>query len=113
METAYHLRCGGVQVWRLAPPHSEITCRKLSKFNVLTIYVVLGIIVLEHLFDYATRGHGIMIHSEMEVINKIRNSKDPERALQIATEIILDHLKKKESSQSQSSFLPQEFCEAI
>ena len=51
-----------------------------------------------------------MVHSEMEVINKIRNSKDPERALQIATEIILDHLKQLESSQSQSTFLLQEPC---
>ena len=75
--------------------------------------MVLGIIVLEHLFDYATRGHGIMIHSEMEVINKIRNSKDPERALQIAMGIILDHLKQRESSQSQPTFRLQELCEAI
>ena len=43
-----------------------------------------------------------MIHSELEVINKIRESKDPERALQIATEIILDYLMQRESSQSRS-----------
>ena len=51
-----------------------------------------------------------MVHSEMEVINKIRNSRDPERALQIATDIILDHLKQRESSQSQSAVPLQEPC---
>ena len=53
-----------------------------------------------------------MLHSEMEVINKIRNSSDPERAMQIATEIILNHLKQIESSQSQSAALLQELCAA-
>lgn len=53
-----------------------------------------------------------MLHSEMEVINKIRNSSDPERAMQIATEIILNHLKQKESSQSRSAVLLQELCAA-
>ena len=53
-----------------------------------------------------------MVHSEMDVINKIRNSKDPERALQIATDIILDHLMKLESSRSQSTFPLQEPCAA-
>ena len=43
-----------------------------------------------------------MVHSEIDVINKIRGSKDPERAMQIATEIILDYLMQRESSQSQS-----------
>ena len=43
-----------------------------------------------------------MIHSEIDVINKIRASKDPDRAMQIATEIILDYLEKRESSQLQS-----------
>lgn len=51
-----------------------------------------------------------MVDSEMEVINKIRNSSDPERAMQIATEIILDYLAKKESDQLRSISLPQEFC---
>lgn len=54
-----------------------------------------------------------MLHSEMEVLNKIRNSKDPERAMQIATDIILDYLKQKESSQSRLADLPQEPCAAI
>lgn len=51
-----------------------------------------------------------MLHSEMVVLKKIRESKDPERALQIATEIILDYLKQRESSQSQSAVLPLELC---
>lgn len=49
-----------------------------------------------------------MVHSEVVVLNKIRDSKDPERALQIATDIILDYLKQRESSQSRSAVLPQE-----
>ena len=53
-----------------------------------------------------------MVHSKIEVINKIRESQDPERAMQIATEIILDYLKQRESSQSQSAVLPLELCAA-
>ena len=53
-----------------------------------------------------------MVHNELDVINKIRNSRDPERAIEIATEIILDYLKQKESSQSQSAALPQVPCAA-
>lgn len=49
-----------------------------------------------------------MIHSEIDVINKIRNSKDPGRAMEIATAIILDYLMQRESSQSQSAALPPE-----
>ena len=44
-----------------------------------------------------------MVHNEIDVINKIRERKDPERAMQIATEIILDYLMQRESSQSQSA----------
>lgn len=53
-----------------------------------------------------------MLHSEMIVLAKIRESKDPERAIQIATDVILDYLKQKESSQSQSAALLQELCAA-
>ena len=53
-----------------------------------------------------------MLHSEMDVLNKIRNSSDPERAMQIATEVILSHLIQIESSQSQSASLMQEACAA-
>ena len=49
-----------------------------------------------------------MVHSEIDVINKIRESKDPDRAMQIATEIIIDYLMQRESSQSQSAVLPPE-----
>jgi hypothetical protein len=49
-----------------------------------------------------------MVHSEIDVINKIRDSKDPERAMQIATEIILDYLMQRESSQSRLAALPPE-----
>ena len=49
-----------------------------------------------------------MVHSEIDVINKIRDSKDPERAMQIAAEIILDYLMQRESSQSQSAALQPE-----
>ena len=44
-----------------------------------------------------------MAYSENDVINKIRESRDPDRAMQIATEIILDYLMQRESSQSQSA----------
>ena len=53
-----------------------------------------------------------MLHSEMVVVRKIRESKDPERAIQIATNVILDYLKQRESSQSQSADLPLELCAA-
>ena len=41
-----------------------------------------------------------MVHSEIDVINKIRESKDPDRAMQIAIKVILEHLTKKESFQA-------------
>lgn len=82
-------------------------------FMVLTIAKKLGIILnIERLFEYAAREAGIMVHSEMEVIQKIRNSKNPERAMQVATDIILSHLKRLESSQSRSAALPQGPCAA-
>lgn len=51
-----------------------------------------------------------MVHSEIDVINKIRESKDPEQAMQIATGIILDYLMQRESSQLQSADLELESC---
>ena len=52
-----------------------------------------------------------MIHSETEVINKIRESKDPEMAMQIATEIIIDYLMQRESSRLQPAGpLPEPFA---
>ena len=59
------------------------------------------------------KGSGTMAHNENDVINKIRESKDPERAMQIATEIILDYLMQRESSQLQSAVPLPEPCEAI
>ena len=76
----------------------------------MTVFEILFIIGLERLFEYAAREAVIMVHSEMEVINKIRNSSDPERAIQVATEIILDYLKQREFFQSRSAALPQEPC---
>ena len=49
-----------------------------------------------------------MNENEIKLINKIRNSNDPERALQIATDIILAYLAQKESGQSESAALLQE-----
>ena len=51
-----------------------------------------------------------MIHSEMDVLTKIRNCSDPDLAMQIATDIILSHLAQKESSLLQSAALQQELC---
>jgi hypothetical protein len=49
-----------------------------------------------------------MTKNEQELIDIIRTSKDPELAMQIATEIILNHLVQREYSQSQSAALPPE-----
>ena len=54
-----------------------------------------------------------MLNNEIDVINKIRGSKDPDRAMQVATEIILDYLMQRESSQLQSAVPLPESCEAI
>ena len=51
-----------------------------------------------------------MNENEIKIINKIRNSNDPELALQIATDVILAYLIQKESAQSQSAALLQEAC---
>ena len=52
-----------------------------------------------------------MVHSEIDVINKIRESKDPDRAMQIATEVILDYLMQRESSQSRLAVpLPESYA---
>ena len=59
------------------------------------------------------KGSGKMAHNENDVINKIRESRDPDRAMQIATEIILDYLKQRESSQLQSAVPLPEPCAAI
>jgi hypothetical protein len=48
-----------------------------------------------------------MNENEIKLINKIRNSNDPERALEIATDIILAYLAQKESDQSQPAALLQ------
>ena len=53
-------------------------------------------------------GRAFMNENEIKLINKIRNSNDPERALQIATDIILAYLAQKESGQSKSAALLQE-----
>jgi hypothetical protein len=54
-----------------------------------------------------------MAYNENDVINKIRESRDPDKAMQIATEIILDYLMQKESSQLQSAVPLLESCAAI
>jgi hypothetical protein len=52
-----------------------------------------------------------MTENEVKLIEMIRNSKDPDRALQLATEIILDYLAQRESSQSQSvAPLPESYA---
>ena len=51
-----------------------------------------------------------MVHSEIDVINKIRESKDPDRAMQITIKVILDYLMRRESSPAQSADQPPEPC---
>ena len=77
---------------------------------LLTILIILHIILLERLFECSYREATVMVHSEMEVLNKIRNSNDPERSMKIATDIILDYLKNRESSPIKSTALPQAPC---
>ena len=59
------------------------------------------------------KGSGKMAYNENDVINKIRESRDPDKAMQIATEIILDYLMQRESSQLQSAVPLPEPCVAI
>ena len=54
-----------------------------------------------------------MAYNENDVINKIRESRDPDKAMQIATGIILDYLMQRESSQLQSADPLPEPCVAI
>lgn len=54
-----------------------------------------------------------MNENEINLINRIRNSNDPERALQIATDVILAYLTQKEFSQPKSAALLQEVDAAI
>ena len=53
-----------------------------------------------------------MVHSEIYVTNKIRESKDPDRTMQIAIKVILDYLMQKESSRLQSADQTPEPCAA-
>lgn len=46
-----------------------------------------------------------MAQDEIEIIKKIRESKEPDLALKIATEIVIAYLMQKESSQSQPACL--------
>lgn len=54
---------------------------------------MLGIIlVIERLFANATREARIMTENEMELVTMIRESDDPERAVQVAIEIICQYI---------------------
>ena len=74
----------------------------------------INIISLEQSFGYGTaKGDGIMLHREIEVLNKIRGSKDPELAMQLVMKITLDFLTQLESSQTEPAAPQQEFCVAV
>ena len=49
-----------------------------------------------------------MTQNELELINIIRNSNNPNQAVITATKIILDYLKQLGSSQEQASVVLQE-----
>jgi hypothetical protein len=51
-----------------------------------------------------------LAQDEIEIIKKIRESKEPDLALKIATEIVIAYLIQKESSRSQSACLQPESC---
>ena len=84
-------------------------CQKVSeychggKILLISYYDIRSGIVIKG-------GLVIMSENEIMLINRIRNSNDPELALKIATGIILDYLAQKESSQSESAALLQEVC---
>ena len=54
-----------------------------------------------------------MMQKEIEVLNKIRESKDPERAMNIAMEILLNHLAQRESCQAPLPAPLTEVSEAV
>lgn len=54
-----------------------------------------------------------MVPKEIEVLNKIRESKDPERAMQIAMEILINHLIQRESCQALPPVPLTEVSEAV
>ena len=54
-----------------------------------------------------------MMQKEIEVLNKIRESKDPERAMNIAMEILLNHLMQRESCQAPKPVPLREVSEAV
>lgn len=54
-----------------------------------------------------------MMQKEIEVLNKIRESKDPERAMNIAMEILLNHLMQRESCQAPLPVPLTEVSEAV
>lgn len=49
-----------------------------------------------------------MVHSELDVIKKIRESKDPEKAMRLVVEITRSFLALTEASQSESLSAPEE-----
>ena len=54
-----------------------------------------------------------MEKNELDVIKKVRSSKDPELALSIVMKITLDYLAQIESSQTEPAASQQEFCVAV
>lgn len=50
-----------------------------------------------------------MTENELKLIEMIRDNDNPEQALQIAVEIILDYLNRQKSSESKSSVVFREF----
>ena len=71
-----------------------------------------GVIEMLNLSKDESLGIACVNDSEMVVLRKIRESKDPEQAIQIATNVILDYLKQRESSQSRLVALQQELYAA-
>ena len=117
---AYHSSVWGRIVWRLKPSHF---LTRLNTPGLLDIFRQIFIDYSEHFTytDFRTlvrllcvrKGIGKMAYNENDVIKKIRESRDPDRAMQIATEIILDYLMQRESSQLQSADPLPEPCVAI
>ena len=70
--------------------------------ELLTIYTVLTIMKIEHLFGlFAREGDYRMSENEKELIRIVRENDNPAQAIMAAALIIIGHLKQHESSEGQ------------
>lgn len=85
-----------------------IANRNLSK-KVLTILKITATIQIEQMFGeaFGTKGMGMLGKNEIELIKMIRENDNPDNALLIATQVILEFLKLHGSSAEQVAVCPR------